>query len=182
MWGSVNPDEVYELLTWRWSGLLCVFTCSMAPSSYRSGMFWSRFLQMRTSLRATLIPPPVRGCLMLYASPRRSTPANDRLLFVSHPKHMTSCCNPPISAKHSEWRVEDNFKCFSVLLFLMFWQFKPGGNVKVCQRSLLQQSALVLQQQHPHKNWIQTKSNLKGQFHILGNYVVSCLCTTYEAS
>lgn len=41
------------------------FTCRTALSSYRSEMFLSRFLQMRTSLRATLIPPPVRGCLML---------------------------------------------------------------------------------------------------------------------
>lgn len=43
----------------------CVLTCSTALSSYRSVMLFSRLLQMRTSLRATLIPPPVRGCLML---------------------------------------------------------------------------------------------------------------------
>ena len=40
-------------------------TCSMAPSSYRSGRLLSRLLQMRTSFSATLIPPPVRGCRML---------------------------------------------------------------------------------------------------------------------
>lgn len=73
LWSCINTQKGRENYshfphTWR-----------RAQSSLKSGMACSKCLHILISFRITLIPPPVRGCLMLYASPRGRTPARERL-------------------------------------------------------------------------------------------------------
>lgn len=70
-WASTLMTKEWEAFLFHWNVLR--HCCSLLWSA-RSGTVERSSLQMRMSFRAALIPAPVRGCLMLKASPSSNTP------------------------------------------------------------------------------------------------------------